>query len=171
MGMAADSLQKQPARGPGRPFEKGQSGNPAGRRPGSRNKATLAAERLFDGEAEALSRKAVELALTGSEAALRLCLDRIIAPRRNRPVQVAVPPIQGSADIADAMGMIIAAATQGVVTPDEAFKLGQLVDTFLRAIETGEFDRRLRLIEADRANCPAEAAGMNGAGPGWSNNS
>jgi hypothetical protein len=31
---------------------------------------------LFDGEAEALSRKAIELALSGDAAALRLCLDR-----------------------------------------------------------------------------------------------
>src|SRR5438445_5755972 len=94
MRVAADFLQKQPAPGPGRRFEKGKSGNPAGRRPGSRNKATLAAELVFDGEAEALSRKAVELALDGSEAALRLCLDRIIATRRERPLRFAVPPIE-----------------------------------------------------------------------------
>ncbi len=165
--MAADFLQKQPARGPGRPFEKGKSGNPAGRRPGSRNKATLAAELVFDGEAEALSRKAVELALGGSEGALRICLDRIIAPRRERPVELTVPPIESLADIAGAMGVILAAATQGVVTPDDAFKLGQLVDTFLRAIETSEFDRRVRLLEAACANRQDEAAGMNGTETGW----
>jgi hypothetical protein len=32
-------------------FEKGQSGNPAGRPPGSRNKATILAEAMFQGEA------------------------------------------------------------------------------------------------------------------------
>jgi Family of unknown function (DUF5681) len=105
--MAVNSLQKQPARGAGRPFEKGRSGNPAGRPRGARNKATLAAEALFDSEAEALSRKAVELALGGSEGALRLCLDRIIAPRRERPIQLAVPPIRSASDIAAAMGAIV----------------------------------------------------------------
>ena len=70
MGMAVNSLQKQPARGLGRPFEKGRSGNPAGRPRGARNKATLAAEALFDSEAEALSRKAVGLP---SAAARRRC--------------------------------------------------------------------------------------------------
>jgi hypothetical protein len=66
----------------GRPFAKGQSGNPAGRRRGCRNKATRAAEAYLDGEAETLARKAVELALAGNALALRLCLERTIAPRR-----------------------------------------------------------------------------------------
>jgi hypothetical protein len=42
-----------------------------------------------------------------------------------------------------------------------------VVDTFVRAIETGYFERRLRLVEADDAN-PADAtAGTNGAGTNW----
>src|SRR5580704_11696466 len=67
----------------GRPFAKGQSGNPAGRRRGCRNKATRAAEAYLDGEAETLARKAVELALAGNALALRLCLERTdrAAPR------------------------------------------------------------------------------------------
>src|ERR1700745_3818191 len=116
--------------------EKGRSGNPAGRPRGARNKATLAAEALFDSEAEALSRKAVELALGGSEGALRLCLDRIIAPRRRTPIQLAVPPIRSASDIAAAMGAIVKAAAQGAITADEAFQLSHMVDTFARASET-----------------------------------
>src|SRR5215467_6292317 len=74
-------------------FKPGLSGNPAGRRPGSRNKATETAELLLEGEAEALTRKAVEKALAGNPMALRLCLDRLIPPRRGRKVQLAnVPP-------------------------------------------------------------------------------
>ena len=55
---------KPPGRVRVRPFEKGRSGNPGGRRRGSRNKATLAAAALLAGESEALTRKAVEMAAT-----------------------------------------------------------------------------------------------------------
>src|ERR1700726_1785617 len=54
-------LPKPPGRARGRPFEKGRSGNPGGRRRGSRNKATLAAAALLADESEALTRKAVEM--------------------------------------------------------------------------------------------------------------
>jgi len=46
-------------------FKPGQSGNPAGRPHGARHKTTLAVEALLDGEAEGLTRKAVEMALAG----------------------------------------------------------------------------------------------------------
>ena len=63
-------------------FAKGVSGNPHGRAPGTRNRATLAAMELLDGEAEALTRTAIDLALSGDMAALRLCIERIIPVRR-----------------------------------------------------------------------------------------
>jgi hypothetical protein len=101
------SLQKTAKtakKGRGRPFPKGQSGNPAGRPRGSSNRATRAAELLLDGEATALTRKAVELALAGDQAALRLCLDRTVAPRRERAVELALPPICSAAPLPPARG-------------------------------------------------------------------
>ena len=62
-------------------FTKGQSGNPAGKPKGARHRATLAAEALLDGEAEALTRKGIELALEGNIFALKICLDRILPAR------------------------------------------------------------------------------------------
>src|SRR6056297_858504 len=77
-------------------------GNP-GRPRGARNRATQAALALLDGEAEALSRKAVELALGGDPTALRLCLERIAPPRKDAPVSFEVPEMTSAADVAEVM--------------------------------------------------------------------
>jgi Family of unknown function (DUF5681) len=93
----SNELPPQPAarrgRGYGRPFEPGQSGNPGGRQPGSRNKATLAAAALLDDEAEGLTRKAVAAALGGDMLAMKLCLERLLPRCRERPVRFRLPRI------------------------------------------------------------------------------
>src|SRR5207253_2113604 len=58
--------------------------------------------------------------LDGDMTALRLCLDRIIAPRSERVVSFAMPPIAGAADLAAAMAALSLAAADGVITPGEA---------------------------------------------------
>ena len=75
--MTENSGAKQAGR-----FEKGRSGNPAGKPPGARNRATLAAEALLDGEAEALTRKAIERAKEGDSVALRLVLGAHYSPSK-----------------------------------------------------------------------------------------
>ena len=125
-------------------FRKGRSGNPAGRPHGSVNSATRAATLLLDGEAEALTRKAVELALAGDPAALRLCLDRIIGVRRGRPVALTLPQIASIADLAAAMAAIAAAAADGMITPDEAVALSQMVESFTRTLDAAHVERRRR---------------------------
>src|SRR5689334_750694 len=144
------SLQKTAKtakRARGRPFPKGQSGNPAGRPRGSTNRATRAAELLLDGEATALTRKAVELALAGDAAALRLCLDRTVAPRRERSVELALPSIHSAADILGAIKVVAGAVGRGAITPGEGFAISQMIESFLRAIDASDFDNRLRQLE------------------------
>ena len=142
---------KTARRGRGRPFPKGESGNPTGRPRGSSNRATRAAELLLDGEATALSRKAVELALAGDAAALRLCLDRTVAPRRERAVELALPPIRSADDILAAIKVVSGAVGRGAITPREGFTLSQMIETFLRAIDASDFENRLRQLEEDQA--------------------
>jgi Family of unknown function (DUF5681) len=134
----------------GRPFQKGCSGNPAGRPAGARNKATLAAEALLDGEAEILTRKLIELAKNGDLTALRLCLERILPARRDRPVAFDLPPINTTADAVNASAALIKAAAAGQLTPADAAGLGKLLDSHVRAIEATEFEQRLARIERRR---------------------
>jgi hypothetical protein len=147
--------------------QKGPVGQPAGRRAGSRNNKTLAAAVLLAGEAEALTRRAVELALAGDPTAMRLCIERILPPCRERPVRFALPPIESAADIAPAMKAVTSELAAGIITPGEAATIAAVVDTFVRAIETSDFERRLRIIETELpANLPDApdtiAAGLGG---------
>src|ERR1700686_1782760 len=105
--MTADSLQKQNRAPAGQPFQKGQSGNPAGRRPGCRNRATIAAEVLLEGEAEALTRRAIELALGGDTSAPPLCLERIGPQRPSPAVAFDLPRIDRIEDLAGAVGSVL----------------------------------------------------------------
>jgi hypothetical protein len=134
----------------GKPFKKGQSGNPAGRPQGSRHKTTLAMEELLDGEAEKLTRKAVELALAGDGQALRLCIERIIPPRKDRPVQFDMPTLATVADIVPAHAAIAAAVSAGEITPGEGLDCARLIEGAARAIELTDIEQRLAKLESQQ---------------------
>ncbi len=122
----------------GRPFQKGRSGNPTGRPRGARNRTTLAAQVLLDGEAEALTRKAVELALGGDIHALRLCLDRVIPPRREQPLHVVIRKLKTIHDAPKAVADVISAAASGDITLSEAVELGKLIELYSRMYEVSD---------------------------------
>ena len=134
------TAEKQPRAGR-KGFAKGVSGNPTGRPPGSRNKATLAVEALLEGEAEALTRKAIERALEGDGQALRLCLDRLAPPRRDRPVSFALPPLKEAADARDAFAAVVRAIAEGELTPSEGVTLAGLIADFASVDRATATDR------------------------------
>jgi Family of unknown function (DUF5681) len=143
-------MRKAPAttgRKQGGCFQKGKSGNPNGRPPGSRNKTTLAVDALLDGEAESLTRKAIEKAMDGDMAALRLCLDRIAPVRKDRPLTFSLPPIAAAADAAKASAALLAAVSGGEITPIEAAEIGRLLETYVKTLEITELEQRLNKLE------------------------
>ncbi len=82
---------------------------------------------------------------------MRLCLDRIIAPRRDQPVAFAMPQVAGAADLAGAMAAVAGAAARGAITPGEAAQLAQVFEAYARAVEATEHEQRLRALEAGPA--------------------
>jgi hypothetical protein len=128
-------------------FAKGSSGNPAGRPPGSRNQATLLMEALLEGEAEQLTRKAIEMAAAGDIHALRLCLERLIAPRRERPIHLALPAARSAQQIAAALNAITTAIAEGQITPNEGEALANVLAMQGNVLQQGDFERRLERLE------------------------
>jgi hypothetical protein len=128
-------------------FQRGNSGRPKG----ARHKATLAALALLDGEAEALTRKAVELALEGDVTALRLTLERIVSPRKDAPVTFALPRMTSAADAAEVMAAVLEATARGDLTPGEAAAVAALVEQYRRMLELTELEARIEALEANHA--------------------
>jgi hypothetical protein len=118
-----------------------------GRKPGSRNRTTLAALNLLDGEAEHLSRRAVELALAGDVAALKLCLDKVAPPRRDRPVEITMERIETAADACSAISDLIEAVAAGELAPSEADAVAALIEKRARLAELHELEARIRRLE------------------------
>jgi hypothetical protein len=136
-------------------FRKGQSGNPAGRPRGSRHSATLAAEVLLEGEAEKLTRKCIEMALAGDAVALRLCMDRIYPPLKDRPVTFQLRQIQNAHDAADALSDLARAVSSGEISPSDAEATAKVIGHTVKAYEIAEVAdgtdfRRLTLAELHR---------------------
>jgi len=148
--MSAGDEKSGPNHG-GHRWPKGVSGNPAGKPKGTRHKITQAAEALIEGEAEAITRKAIELAKAGDTVALRLVLDRILPLRKGRPVDLDLPAVKQVADLLIACETITAAMAKGDITPDEAATVVNVIETARRTIETVDLERRLGVLEAREA--------------------
>ena len=130
------------------PFQKGESGNPAGRPRGSRNRATLLMESVLADDAEVIGRKAVEMAKQGNMAAIRLCMDRLSPPPKGEPVAFELPPLEKPADSVAAAAEIVAGVAAGELTPTEAAELAKVIDVYVRAMAANAFDERLTKLEA-----------------------
>lgn len=124
-------------------FAEGNPGKPRG----TRHRATRAVLNLLDGEAEALTRQAVTMALEGDTTALRLCLERIAPPRKDAPVAVTLPSMRCAQDAAQAAAAIVQAVALGELTPTEGAHVMALVDAYRRTLETTELEARVAALE------------------------
>jgi Family of unknown function (DUF5681) len=143
----------------------GQSGNPAGRPRGLRNKKAIALEALVDAESEAVMQKMIALAKMGDEVAMRLCVERMMAPRRERPVPLALPRIESDADARRASADVMEALAEGEIAPTEAEHLLRAIAGAAMILQSSEVVARLRRIEQWLAERAGEAPRQITAGP------
>jgi hypothetical protein len=122
----------------GRPFEKGSVPNPNGRPAGSRNKATIALEKLMEEGAEKIVQAVMNAAAEGDMTAAKLVLERIVPVRKGRVVNVTLPIVKTAADVVEAIGATVQAMADGEVTPEEASMVAGVLEAKRRAIETAD---------------------------------
>jgi len=126
----------------GRPFANGNPGRP----PGSKNRTTLLAASLLEGEAEELVRNGVALAKAGDVPMLKFFLSRILP--RDRLIQLDLPEMNFADDAVEALGHIMRAVAEGRVSPSEGAALAALINSQTRAIDMADVVKRLDFLEA-----------------------
>ena len=134
---------KKPKKG----FQKGSSGNPNGRPKGARNKVSMLAEQLLEGEAEQVTRKCIELAKEGDHVALRLVMERLLPPRRSRPVSFDLPKSETAEDLLFAYDAVLSAVATSVLTTDEGQRIVSMLDGKRKLLEAVDHERRIIELE------------------------
>jgi hypothetical protein len=66
------------------------------------------AQALIDGQSEALTQTLIQMALERDPVAMRLSMERILPPRKDRPVSFQLRPIGSARDAAEAQSDIAA---------------------------------------------------------------
>ena len=138
-------------------FQKGESGNPAGRPRGSRNRTTVLMQSLLEANAEAIARKTIDLATGGDLTAIRICFDRLVPARKHEPIDFDLPRLDTAADTVTAASTIVAAVAAGELAPSEAADIAKVVDIYVRALATQAFEERL--VKLERGGAPASVPG------------
>lgn len=128
-------------------FKKGRSGNPQGKPKGARHKATVMAELLFETEIEAVCHNVINQAKEGNIQAAKIILDRLLPPKKDRPIDFKLPMILNTADALKAGGLICHAVGTGELTPLEGESLSKIVEMQTKNIELFDFGARLEAIE------------------------
>ena len=125
------------------------TGNP-GKPKGSRNRATQATQKLIEDQSEAITQKAVNMALEGDTTALRLCIERIAPTRKDAPVEFDLPDIESAQDAATAAAALLSEVAAGSITPLEGATVMGLLEQYRRTLEASEFEKRIEALEAKK---------------------
>ncbi|MCH8240527.1 MAG: hypothetical protein IIB62_10860 [Proteobacteria bacterium] len=128
-------------------FKKGKSGNPSGRPKGARNRLAVTVDELMQEDAAEIIKVALEKAKGGDAAFVRIVIDRILPPAKDRPVTFDLPEIKTADDAGAASGAILQAVSNGEVTPGEAGDLVRLLDSFSSTLVATDMERRIAALE------------------------
>jgi len=127
-----------------------------GRPKGCRNRTTVLVEALLEDEARELTRTLIERAKAGYAVPLQLVFERLLPPRKDRPVHITLPPIETLQDVLAAQGEIIRCAAAGELTPSEAQAMAALLELRCRTLESIDIEARLAALEERLTEGPSQ---------------
>ena len=132
-------------------WKPGQSGNPAGKPPGTRNRATQMVLALMEGGAEEITLAIIDAARKGDIAAARLVIERLAPPARERPISLDLPDTSTVAGVSEAQQTILQAVGSGDLLPGEETALAGILEARRKALETVDLEQRIPALEQNHA--------------------
>src|SRR5258708_18057500 len=124
-----DQVTDRPVRTGKGQFAPGCSGNPKGKAPGTRNRATLLRDVLRDGDETEIVQKLIDRARDGDSVAARFVIDGLAPKSRHRPITLDVP---ADADAATIGAAALKAMLTSEISPQE---MAAVMDAVLRSAE------------------------------------
>jgi hypothetical protein len=128
-------------------FQPGQSGNPAGKPPGTRSKVLAELDRLGAEGAQKVLAAVLDAAQKGDMAAANIILKRCWPEFRGRPLRLELPGITNPTDVVTASAAVVAAVAEGRISPEEGQAVSAVIEIQRRAIETAELAARIEALE------------------------
>lgn len=125
-------------------WKPGESGNPAGRPPGTFNPSTRL-RKLID--AEKIVARLQEAALGGDVQAARTLLERALPVYRTTAEPVNLPELADADELTDKAKAVLAAISDGRVPPDVGSQLVSAIGNVAQLSKVDELDRRVAALE------------------------
>ncbi len=127
-----------------------QVGNKHGKcRPaGSRNKVTLAAANIIEEQAAAISERAVDMALDGDRAMIKMVLERVVPVKKSVPIRLPdMPKVNSVADASRLTGFVLSSISEGKLSPVDGEIISRSCQRHLQALQVSDLEQRLAELE------------------------
>jgi hypothetical protein len=147
-------------------FLPGQSGNPAGKAPGTRNRATLLRELMDEGEDRVIGRIVIDKAKSGDAVAARFVVAHLWPRPRARTVAIELADGMPAHNVVAAHDAVLRALFAGEIAPDEAEAVTRVLDARTRAIKAwGQEEYLMKCVPGFPAMVPPPAASRPASAP------
>lgn len=133
-----------PVRRPGT-WQKGQSGNPAGKPLGARKRLSRALEGQIAEAAPELVASLIAAGRTDWRPALELL--KLLGVKARTLIEADLPPLQDAADVVAAQARVIEQVASGELSAEEGGALAALVEAQRKALETSALAARIEALE------------------------
>lgn len=126
-------------------FVKGQSGNPAGRKPGVVDRRQRIAQ-FFEGDGIEIAKIVIEAAKKGDMQAAALILNRVAPPTRARAERVTFK-LDTTQPLAAQAAAVVQAIADGLLAPDEARAVLSCLSNYASLVQADQLEARLAEVE------------------------